>query len=295
MRIGRIQDANGPILATERGGLWYRLGVAGDGRQGDWTVLDLLRLPERAVIGPVLPDAHVLPPVRPPRNVLCLGKNFREHAKEFAAYAGERESEPEAPIVFTKPAAALCGPTDDIVVDPSVTNSLDYEVELAVLIGRGGASIPTDGVGEHIAGYTVVNDITARDLQQRHRQWFLGKSLPRATPIGPVVVTPDELDGLEERRIRCWVNDELRQDAVLGDMIFGIAAAISTISGIVPLEAGDVIAMGTPSGVGVGFDPPRFLKDSDRVVCEVEGIGRLDNTVRFVPAVRELVEEAVHG
>ena len=221
-------------------------------------------------------------PITPPRNMICLGKNYREHAEEFAAFSGEEETVPSAPIVFTKPVASLCGALDVIVVDANVTSELDYEVELGVVIGLAGRKIPLGEAKRHVAGYTVVNDVTARDLQQRHRQWFLGKSLPRATPVGPVVVPPEALPRLEERWIRCWVNDELRQESTLGQMIFGVSEAISLISAIVPLEAGDVIAMGTPSGVGVGFDPPRFLGDGDRIVCEIEGVGRQENVVRFV-------------
>jgi 2-keto-4-pentenoate hydratase/2-oxohepta-3-ene-1,7-dioic acid hydratase in catechol pathway len=225
----------------------------------------------------VLPDV----PVAPPRNIFCLGKNYRDHAEEFASFAGEADGVPTVPIVFTKPVTALCGARDDIVVDKAVTSQLDYEAELGVVIGVGGRSIPASRARHHVAGYTVVNDITARDLQQRHRKWFLGKSLPRATPVGPVVVPVDDVAALEQRWIRCWVNGELRQDARLSQMIFGIDEAIETISAIVPLEAGDVIAMGTPSGVGAGFDPPRFLADGDVVVCEIEGIGRQENIVRF--------------
>lgn len=222
------------------------------------------------------------PAVVPPRNMLCLGKNYLDHAAEFAAFAREDEDVPSVPIVFTKPASALCGAHDDIVVERGVTSQLDYEVELGVVIGLGGGAIRPEEARRHVAGYTVVNDTTARDLQRRHRQWFLGKSLPRATPVGPVVVGAEDVVELEDRWIRCWVNGELRQDAHLGQMIFGVDDAIARISAIVPLEAGDVIAMGTPSGVGAGFDPPRFLSDGDVVVCEIEGIGRQENVIRFV-------------
>jgi 2-keto-4-pentenoate hydratase/2-oxohepta-3-ene-1,7-dioic acid hydratase in catechol pathway len=220
-------------------------------------------------------------PVAPPRNIFCLGKNYRDHAAEFAFFADEDESVPDVPIVFTKPVTALCGARDDIVVDRGITSKLDYEAELGVVIGTGGRSITRSEARRHVAGYTVVNDTTARDLQQLHRQWFLGKSLPRATPVGPVVVPAVDVAALEERWIRCWVNGELRQEARLSQMIFGVDEAIARISAVVPLEAGDVIAMGTPSGVGAGFDPPRFLEDGDVVVCEIEGIGRQENTVRF--------------
>ncbi len=218
--------------------------------------------------------------VAPPRNVLCLGKNYVAHASEFARFSRDTEVAPEAPIVFTKPVSSLCGPTDDIAVDADLAEALDYEVELGVVIGAGGTRISKQQALEHVLGYTVVNDTTARDLQQRHKQWFLGKSLPKATPVGPVLVPRDELPQFPQRAIVCWVNGELRQKAVLGDMIFGVAEAIAAISRITPLEPGDLIAMGTPSGVAVGFTPPRYLKDGDRVVCEIDGIGRLDNTVR---------------
>lgn len=219
--------------------------------------------------------------VAPPRNVICLGKNYHDHASEFARFSSDDEVVPDVPIVFTKPVSSLCGPGDDIVVDPDVTDALDYEVELGVVIGLGGARITEDRAKEHVLGYTVVNDVTARDLQQRHKQWFLGKSLHRATPVGPLVVPREELAGFSQRPIRCWVNGELRQSAVLGDMIFGVEEAIATISKVTPLQSGDLIAMGTPSGVAVGFTPPRYLKDGDRVVCEIDGIGRLDNRIRF--------------
>jgi 2-keto-4-pentenoate hydratase/2-oxohepta-3-ene-1,7-dioic acid hydratase in catechol pathway len=238
---------------------------------------------------------RLLPPILPPRNVICLGKNYRAHVSEFAAYAGETDGLPDAPIVFTKPAAALCGAWDVITVDRQVTAALDYEVELGVVIGVGGQRIEAENAARHVAGYTILNDITARDLQQRHGQWFLGKSLVGATPVGPVIVSAGELTDLADRSIRCWVNDDLRQDACLGGMIFGVAETIAEISRIFPLLPGDLIAMGTPSGVGVGFDPPRFLQDGDRVVCEIEGIGRLDNTVHFVSAPRDTVKENAHA
>jgi 2-keto-4-pentenoate hydratase/2-oxohepta-3-ene-1,7-dioic acid hydratase in catechol pathway len=218
--------------------------------------------------------------VAPPRNVLCLGKNYYSHASEFARFSRDAEVAPDVPIVFTKPVSSLCGPTDDIHVDAELADALDYEVELGVVIGIGGVRISQERAEEHVLGYTVVNDTTARDLQQRHKQWFLGKSLPKATPVGPAVVPPHDLPDLTHRRIRCWVNGELRQQAVLGDMIFGVPEAIAAISKVTPLQRGDLIAMGTPSGVAVGFTPPRYLKDGDRVVCEIDGIGRLDNTVR---------------
>jgi 2-keto-4-pentenoate hydratase/2-oxohepta-3-ene-1,7-dioic acid hydratase in catechol pathway len=221
-------------------------------------------------------------PVRPTefRRVFCLGKNYTDHAVEFASFAQEADVIPEYPIVFSKPAGALCAATDDIEVSARFADALDYEAELGVVVGTAGFEIPAHEVLEHVAGYTIVNDLTARDLQTRHGQWFLGKSLHRATPVGPRIVPRAEFDGLERRVIRCRVNGELRQEAVLGQMIVGVEAALSLLSAVVPLEPGDLIAMGTPSGVGAGFSPPRYLADGDRVVCEIEGIGELDNTIR---------------
>lgn len=280
VKLGVIVTGNGSVLALRQPDGWYLCEPA-PSEASDFSVVDVLNHSVAVRLGAAVEPTRVLPPLLPHRNVFCLGMNYRAHAAEFSAYAGEAENVPAAPIVFTKPASALCGARDEIVVDPAVTDALDYEAELGVVIGHGGSRISESDAYSHVAGYTIVNDVTARDLQQRHSQWFLGKSLVSATPIGPVVVTADEFADLRALAIRCWVNDDLRQDATLGEMIFGVPAAIAAISRIFPLEPGDVIAMGTPSGVGVGFDPPMYLHDGDHVVCEIEGIGKLDNTVRF--------------
>jgi 2-keto-4-pentenoate hydratase/2-oxohepta-3-ene-1,7-dioic acid hydratase in catechol pathway len=275
MRAGRVTDGAQTLLALQEDERWF---AAEPPRA---SVLDVLADGARA--GEPLENGYrPTVPFRPERNVMCLGKNFRAHAVEFAAYSAEAESVPAHPIVFTKAPEALCGAEDTIEVHRDVGSSLDYEAELGVVIGRDGARIGAEDALGHVAGYTVVNDVTARDVQERHRQWFLGKSLPRATPIGPVVVTPDELDGFDSLRITCHVNGELRQSAVLGDMIFGVAETIAIVSALVPLRRGDIISMGTPSGVGIGFTPPRFLEDGDTVVCAIEGIGELRNVVRLV-------------
>lgn len=276
-----VATGYGSVLALRQADGWYLCEPASS-EANDFGVVDALNQSVVVRPGAAVEPAQVLPPLLPHRNVLCLGMNYRAHAAEFSAYAREAANVPAAPIVFTKPASALCGACDEIIVDQAVTSALDYEAELGVVIGRGGSGISESDAYSHVAGYTIVNDITARDLQQRHSQWFLGKSLVGATPIGPVIVAADEFADLQERAIRCWVNDDLRQDAALGEMIFGVPEAIAAISRIFPLEPGDLIAMGTPSGVGVGFDPPKYLQDGDRVVCEIEGIGRLDNVVRFL-------------
>ena len=290
-----VSAGSGPMLAIERDGFWYQWIPPDDvPAKSSWSAVDALAMGERQA-DRILHPVRVLPPILPGRNVMCLGKNYRAHAAEFAAYAGESESVPEVPIVFTKPAAALCGAGDEIMVDPDVSAALDYEAELGVVIALGGYRISAQDAIRHVAGYTIVNDVTARDLQQRHRQWFLGKSLVAATPTGPVIASPDEMPDLAGRTIRCWVNGELRQDATLDEMIFGVPETIAVLSRIFPLERGDLIAMGTPSGVGVGFDPPRFLQDGDQVVCEIDGIGRVDNTVRFVAAPSDALREPAHA
>ncbi|MHB8469578.1 MAG: fumarylacetoacetate hydrolase family protein [Gaiellaceae bacterium] len=283
MRAGRVSDGRSELTAVQRGEQWFAV-ERSDGARSV-TALDLL-LRDGAPVPvsslPLTEEYKPAVPCRPPRNVMCLGKNFRAHAEEFAAYSADSEAVPVHPIVFTKAPDSLCGAEDEIAVRRELGSALDYEVELGVVIGRDGAVIEVEAAAAHIAGYTVVNDITARDAQERHKQWFLAKSLPRATPIGPVVVTPDELGDLAELQISSHVNGEFRQGARLGEMIFNVEETIAIVSAIVPLRRGDIISMGTPSGVGIGFTPPRFLQDGDEVECAIEGIGRLRNVVRLV-------------
>ena len=173
----------------------------------------------------------------------------------------------------------MTGPTDDIVIPAGVSDAIDYEVELAVVIGRGGKGISRADAMSHVWGYTIVNDVTARDWQQRHLQWDLGKSFDTFCPMGPWLVSADELDGTNTR-VRCWVNDALRQDASTRDFIFDIPQLIETLSAGITLYPGDVIATGTPVGVGIGFKPPKYLKSGDVVRMEIDGIGTIENPVR---------------
>ncbi|MHB8505809.1 MAG: fumarylacetoacetate hydrolase family protein [Acidimicrobiales bacterium] len=294
MRIGTFSDGSTRLVAVERDGTWRLLASeAGDERAA---ILDALADPESAVRRAAAPlPAGFVPamPYLPDRDPLCLGKNYQDHAEEFARFNGDAEAVPPAPVVFTKSTSALCGPSDPIVVAPELAGALDYEAELVAVIGRPGSAIAVADALDHVAGYSVLNDTTARDLQRTHGQWYLGKSLPAATPWGPVVVTPDELDPLAERRIGSAVNGEPRQAARLGQMVFSVAEAVASISRVVALRPGDLIAMGTPSGVGLGFDPPRFLGDGDEVHCWVEGIGDLRNRVvvgQPAPALAAVVE-----
>jgi 2-keto-4-pentenoate hydratase/2-oxohepta-3-ene-1,7-dioic acid hydratase in catechol pathway len=242
----------------------------------------------RGALGPVgegrpLASVKLLAPFpRPRRNVFCVGKNYHEHAKEFAKSgfdATAREVVPEAPVVFSKPPSAVIGPGDPIPSYLDPTNSVDYEGELAVVIGRGGRGIKRSEALGHVFGYTIVNDVTARTLQQRHRQWILGKGIDGFCPMGPVITTADEVPDPAALRVRTWVNDELRQDETAASLIFDIPMLIETISAGITLEPGDVIATGTPYGVGIGFNPPKFLKPGDTVRIEIAGIGILENPV----------------
>jgi 2-keto-4-pentenoate hydratase/2-oxohepta-3-ene-1,7-dioic acid hydratase in catechol pathway len=221
---------------------------------------------------------------RPRRNIFCVGKNYREHAKEFAAsgfdssIAKPGEAVPEVPIIFSKVPDCVIAPGVAIRIPTGVSDTIDYEAELAVVIGRGGRGIRAARAMEHVWGYTVVNDVSARDWQHRHKQWLMGKSFDTFCPMGPCAVDANEFDA-RDTRVRCWVNGELRQDARTTDLIFDIPALIETISAGITLMPGDLIATGTPAGVGIGFDPPRYLQRGDKVKVEVDGIGVLENPV----------------
>jgi 2-keto-4-pentenoate hydratase/2-oxohepta-3-ene-1,7-dioic acid hydratase in catechol pathway len=231
-------------------------------------------------------EIELLAPIpRPPRNIFCVGKNYTKHAREFsqsgfdAGQSASTDAIPDDPIIFTKAPQTVIASGTAVWSGSGVTTSLDYEAELAVIIGRGGRGISKSEAMGHVWGYTIVNDVTARDWQRRHKQWFLGKSFDTFCPMGPIAVTADELD-VANLEIKCWVNGELRQDANTRDLIFDIPTIVETISAGITLYPGDIIATGTPEGVGIGFDPPKFLKSGDVVAIEITGLGRLENTVR---------------
>jgi 2-keto-4-pentenoate hydratase/2-oxohepta-3-ene-1,7-dioic acid hydratase in catechol pathway len=216
---------------------------------------------------------------RPLRSLFCVGRNYRSHAAELATtvFRASLPAEDAWPIVFTKLADCVIGPHDVVrLPGAAVSTHIDYESELAVVIGRGGRDIAKARAIDHVFGYTVVNDVTARDVQVRHQQWELGKSFDTFCPMGPWIVSADELDG-RDTRVRGWVNGELRQDGSTRDMIFDIATLIETCSRGITLHPGDVIATGTPAGVGMGFSPPRWLGAGDVVRIEIDGIGAIEN------------------
>jgi 2-keto-4-pentenoate hydratase/2-oxohepta-3-ene-1,7-dioic acid hydratase in catechol pathway len=220
---------------------------------------------------------------RPAKNILCVGKNYHDHAREFHASGFDasagKDAIPEVPIIFTKWPNSVIGPGEPIPTANDFTGSTDYEGELTVVIGEGGRNIGHKDAYDHVYGYTIVNDATARSLQNRHKQWFLGKSLDGYCPMGPCIVTSDEIEDVTQLRLLTKVNGEIRQDAYVSQLIFDIPTLIETISKVMTLEPGDLIATGTCAGVGIGFDPPRFLKAGDVVSVTIEPIGTLENPV----------------
>ena len=254
--------------------------------QAQLGVLCLLHQPflPRNLQGLPIQGVELLAPIpRPARNVFCVGKNYREHAHEFANSGFDSSAAagviPKHPIIFSKVPESVIATKCDVHIDPRVSTAIDYEAELAVIIGKPGRSISKDSALDHVWGYTIVNDVTARDLQGRYSQWLIGKSQDTFCPMGPWAITKDSFN-LEEAFIRCFVNGEIRQSAPISELIFDIPTLIATLSEGLTLKAGDIIATGTPAGVGVGFDPPRYLRAGDIVRIEIDGIGTLEN--RFV-------------
>jgi 2-keto-4-pentenoate hydratase/2-oxohepta-3-ene-1,7-dioic acid hydratase in catechol pathway len=227
-------------------------------------------------------DVHWHAPLpRPLKNIVCLGLNYVSHLRE-TTQADRPVKLPEVPIFFTKAPTSVSGPYDSIPWDRSATEQLDYEAELGVVIGVGGKNIERREALSHVFGYTIVNDVSARDLQFGHKQWFKGKSLDGFCPMGPVVVTADEFGDPQNKRIMLRVNGETRQSATTADMLFPVDAIVEYLSRGMTIEPGDIIATGTPEGVGLGRTPPEYLKDGDDIETEIEGIGMLRNRVASV-------------
>lgn len=217
----------------------------------------------------------------PKQDVICLGINYMAHAEESArykeeAFGGER---PKA-IYFSKRVNEAVADKEPIQGHFDIVESLDYEVELAVVIGKDAKNVAEKDVFDYVFGYTILNDVSARNLQTSHKQWYFGKSLDGFTPIGPCIVTKEEFQNPPALAIKSYVNGELRQNSTTDLLIFGIAHVVSELSQGMTLQAGTIIAMGTPAGVGMGFVPPNFLKAGDEVKCEIEGIGTLTNVVK---------------
>lgn len=263
------------------------------GKEVPKTLLDFIRIYSDSLIQDLesilskedienIPYDHVkvtAPIPYPRRNVFCLGKNYREHAMEVKSLPSGSKAIPDFPIYFTKVADPCIGHMDKVKIPKEYTEKIDYEVELAIVIGKDGKDIPREKAEEYIFGYTIANDITARDIQKKHSQWHKGKSLDTFLPVGPYIVHKSQIGLPVELDISCKVNGELRQKSNTRELIFDIPYIISDLSKGLTLRAGDIILTGTPAGVGMGFDPPKFLKAGDVVECYIEKIGRLVNYI----------------
>jgi 2-keto-4-pentenoate hydratase/2-oxohepta-3-ene-1,7-dioic acid hydratase in catechol pathway len=286
MRIAAIHSQNGKIFGTVQDDRFRPLLSGGAEVRDLRDVIALVGAGKLALGAPVdLAKVKLAAPVGPlAKNVMSVGKNYHDHAQEFARsgidQSGDKLEVPEAPVVFTKAVTSLADPGQGLPASADPTNSTDYEGELGVVIGRRVKNVQTvQGAYDAVFGYTIVNDATARTVQQKHKQWFLGKSLDGFCPVGPYVVTADEFGRPDQQELITTVNGERRQFARLRDLIFDVPAIIQAISAYVPLDPGDLIATGTPAGVGIGFKPPRYLKPGDTVKISISGIGELVNPV----------------
>jgi 2-keto-4-pentenoate hydratase/2-oxohepta-3-ene-1,7-dioic acid hydratase in catechol pathway len=225
--------------------------------------------------GSLLTDTELLAPVARPGKIVAIGRNYREHIEEEGA------DRPAAPLIFAKWPSSVVGPGAEIRWDPELATQVDYEAELAVVIGRPARHVSESEALDYVLGYTCLNDVSARDIQFGDGQWVRGKSLDTFCPMGPVLVTSDEIPDPQQLAISCRVGGTVLQDASTAQMYFGVAAIVSYCSRSFTLEPGDVIATGTPGGVGIFRDPPLLLGEGDEVTVEIEGIGRLVNTCRF--------------
>ncbi|MAD14409.1 MAG: hydrolase [Pelagibacteraceae bacterium] len=229
-------------------------------------------------------EVNLLSPIPVPvRDIICVGKNYAEHAKEVQKSSfstlQEKKHVPDEPIIFNKATTSVIGPNDKIELINDRTNTTDYEGELGVIIGKRSKNIKYSNATDIIFGYTIINDVTARKLQNNHKQWFIGKSPDTYCPIGPCIITKDEIKDIKNIKIQTTINGEIRQTGIVKDMIFNISTIIETLTKSMTLLEGDIIATGTPSGVGIGFDPPKFLKSGDKIKISIDPIGILENDV----------------
>lgn len=228
----------------------------------------------------LLSNARLLAPIpRPRKNIFCIGKNYVAHALEFEKTADVNVAVPKVPVIFSKPPTCVVGTGDVVKNHKHMTSQLDYEVELAVIIGKKASQVAKEEAYNYVFGYTIMNDVSARDLQKEHSQWIMGKGPDTFAPLGPCIVHKSEIVDPHNLYIRCAINGEERQNANTQDMVFDIPTIIAAISSVITLEPGDIIATGTPAGVGVGFNPPKFLNPGDEMRLEIEKIGVLLNTI----------------
>jgi 5-carboxymethyl-2-hydroxymuconate isomerase len=267
--IGELLTGGPAVLAALRAAAGDPARIASDGRP--------------------LAEAELLPPVPRPGKVVAIGRNYREHVEEESA------EPPPAPLVFAKFPSAIVGPGAEIRWDPALTQQVDWEAELGVVMGTAARNVSVEAALDHVLGYTCVDDVSARELQFGDGQWVRGKSLDTFCPIGPAIVTSDEIPDPQDLAISCTVDGEVVQSSSTSMMYFGVAEIISFCSRSFTLEPGDVIATGTPGGVGVFRKPPRFLGDGSTVTVEIEGIGRLTNSCRHAAATGAPAAELAHA
>lgn len=218
---------------------------------------------------------------KPNQDIVCLGINYAEHAAESKRYKKEAFSNCEDyAVYFSKRVNRATADGDDIISHSDIISTLDYESELALIIGKDAKNVEADKVSDYIFGYTIINDVTARELQTRHKQWYFGKGLDGFTPMGPWIVTADEIEFPPKLNVKCYVNGELRQNSSTDKFIHTITDVMTELTKGMTLETGTIISTGTPSGVGMGFVPPKFLSSGDEVVCEIEKIGKITNKVK---------------
>jgi 2-keto-4-pentenoate hydratase/2-oxohepta-3-ene-1,7-dioic acid hydratase in catechol pathway len=274
-KIGRIAIGTQTLLARIDGEAAIPLLVDGGEPWADplrmWLASE--RIEERGAVV-ALGGGRLLAPVRAPSKVVAIGLNYRDHAEE------QGKALPQAPMLFNKSPGSIVGPGDEVVFRTSDSDQVDYEGELAVVIGRTTKDVGVDQALDQVLGYTICNDISARDAQESDRQYFRAKSFDTFCPLGPWITLAESIPDPQSLRIVTRVNDEVRQDCTTAQMIFGVADIVSYVSRYMTLEPGDVLTTGTPGGVGVGMSPPVFLKDGDVLEVEIEGIGVLQNCVR---------------
>lgn len=265
--------------------------VCAEGPQAERAVLDVI---ERGEVGlgewsnsagkrVPLADIRLTSPVpKPLRDIFCVGKNYYAHADEFHSSgfdSSATEAVPSAPVIFTKATTSVCGPDDDVRGSLDPTQTVDYEGELGVVIGRRAFQVSKAEAMDHVFGYVIVNDVTSRELQKRHNQWVIGKGIDTFCPMGPWIATVDEIGDPKQLELITEINGEVRQKALVADLIFDIPTLIETMSRTMTLLPGDIIATGTPVGVGIGFKPPRYLFPGDRMRVSITGLGVLENAI----------------
>ncbi len=229
-------------------------------------------------------DIKLLAPIpRPLRNIMCVGKNYHDHAQEFYGSGFDssgKKAVADFPVIFTKATTSVIATDENIILANDYTNTTDYEGELGLILSKGGKNIKPEDAYDYIFGYTIINDVSARNIQKQHEQWFIGKSPDTYCPMGPAIVTSDEIGDVTKLKLKTTVNGEVRQDSIVERLIFDIPTLLSTISKTMTLEVCDIIATGTPAGVGIGFEPPVYLKSGDQVEVIIDKLGVLRNTIK---------------